>query len=49
MMISRILRWKGHVVLMGKNRNAHRILWGNLREIDHFELLGLMLKQVLNK
>jgi hypothetical protein len=36
-MISRILRLKRHVERMGKNRNAHRILWGNLKEIDQYE------------
>jgi hypothetical protein len=34
---SRIMRWAGHVVLMGKGRGVYRVWWGNLREIDHVE------------
>ena len=32
---SRVMRWAGHVACMGERRGAHRVLVGNLKEIDH--------------
>jgi hypothetical protein len=30
------MRWAGHEAHMRKNRNIDRILWGHLKETDHF-------------
>ena len=35
----RRMRWAGHVACTG--RDAHRILWGNIRERDCLEGLGV--------
>ena len=34
---SRRIRWAGHVAHMGQSKGEHRVLVGNLREIDHLE------------
>jgi len=34
-------RWVGHVARMGKRRGACRIWWGNLRERNHLEDIGM--------
>jgi hypothetical protein len=31
----------GHVASLGKKKNAYRVWWGNLKEIDHLEDLGI--------
>ena len=33
---SRRMRWVGHVARMVEGRGVHRVLWGNLRERDHW-------------
>ena len=38
---SRRMRWAGHVAHMGKRRGVCRVLWGNLRERDYLEGLGI--------
>jgi hypothetical protein len=38
---TRIMRWAGHVAQMGERRSAYRFWWGDLRERDHFEDLGV--------
>jgi hypothetical protein len=34
-------RWVEHVARMGEKRGACRIWWGNLRERDHLEDIGM--------
>jgi hypothetical protein len=50
---SRRLRWAGNEVLMGKSRDADRVLVGNLREGGHLENSGvhgrIILKWILEK
>jgi hypothetical protein len=50
---SKRIRWAGHVARMGERRGAYRVWWGNLRERDHLEGLGVdgrvMLKWPLKK
>jgi len=38
---SRRMRWAGHVALMGEERGYIGSWWGNRREIDHWEDLGV--------
>jgi hypothetical protein len=38
---SRRMRWAGHVERMRERRGAYRFWWGNLRDRDHFENLGV--------
>jgi len=38
---SRRMRWAGHVARMGEERGVYRVLWGNRREGDHWEDVGL--------
>jgi len=33
---SRRTRWVGHVARMGVRKGVYRVLWGNLRERDHW-------------
>jgi hypothetical protein len=33
---SRRMRWAGHVAGMGEGRGVYKVLWGNLRERDHW-------------
>jgi hypothetical protein len=33
---SRRMRWAGHVARMGEDRVVNRVLWGSLRERDHW-------------
>jgi len=46
-------RWAGHVAGMAKKRNTYRVLWGNLKERDRLEDLGvyerIILKWILRK
>jgi hypothetical protein len=37
MIMSRRMRWAGHVPRMGEKRNACRILWESQMERDHYE------------
>jgi hypothetical protein len=46
MMNSRI-RWAGHVARMGREQAYTGFCWGNLRERDHLEDLGLDRKIIL--
>ena len=39
--ISRRMRWAGHVARMGERRGLYRYLWGILRERDYLEYPGL--------
>ena len=39
--ISRRMRWAGHVASMGKERGAYRVRWGNRRERDRWGDLGV--------
>jgi hypothetical protein len=38
---SRRMRWAGHVVRMGEERNVYRVLMGNQKERDHLEGQGI--------
>jgi len=38
---SRRTRWAGHVARMGEERGCIRSCWGNRREGDHWEELGI--------
>jgi hypothetical protein len=40
-MKSKRMRWAGHVERKGKSRDAYRVWWRNLREIDHLEDPGV--------
>jgi hypothetical protein len=40
-MKSRIKRWAGHVARMGRGEVYAEFLWGNLKERDHLEDLGV--------
>jgi len=31
------MRWAGLVITYGERSDAYRVLWGNLRDKDHFE------------
>jgi hypothetical protein len=35
------MRWAGYVTRLGERRGASRILWGDLREGEHLEALGI--------
>ena len=52
-MMSRGMRWTGHVVNMADRRRAYRVGWGGLRKRVHFEDLSVdgrkILKQILKK
>jgi hypothetical protein len=37
----RMMRWVGHEPCMRQKKNAHKCLVGNVRDIDHFEDLGV--------
>jgi len=39
--IIRVIRWTGHVSRMGDRRGACKIWWGDLRERNHLEDLGV--------
>jgi hypothetical protein len=50
---SRITRWSGHVVLMGREKACTGFWWGNLRERHHLGDLGvdgsITLRWILNE
>jgi uncharacterized protein YjcR len=35
------MRWAGHETRVGERRGAYRLWWGNMRERDHLEDLGV--------
>jgi hypothetical protein len=35
MIMSRRMRWAGHIARMGAKRNAYRVLWESQKERDH--------------
>ena len=41
MITSRRLRWAGHVARMGEERGCKGSCWGNRRDGDHWEDLGV--------
>jgi hypothetical protein len=46
--ISRRLRWAGHIARVGESRGAYRVLVGNLREKDHLKDPGVDGRLMLN-
>jgi len=38
---SRRMRWEGQVAHMGVRRGVYRVLWGNLKERDHWRDPGI--------
>jgi hypothetical protein len=45
--LSRRLRWAGHVARVGEMRNAHNILVGKFKVRDHSEDLGVVAKDYI--
>ena len=45
---SRKIRWAGYVARMGERKGECRVLWGNLREGDHLEDIGVDGRIILN-
>jgi hypothetical protein len=47
------MRWAVHVVRVVEVRGVYRVLWGNLKEIDHWKDPGvdgrIMLRWILRK
>jgi hypothetical protein len=43
------MRWAEHVARMGDRRGAHRVLWGDLREREQLENLGLNGRIILKR
>ena len=41
------IRWAGHVAYMGKKGKHTGFWWGNLKERDQFEELGIALRIIL--
>jgi hypothetical protein len=44
---SRRMRWAGNVTRMGDGKLPTAFWWGNLRERDHFEDLGIHWRMIL--
>jgi hypothetical protein len=47
MIKSRRMRWAGHVARLGDRKGACRVSWGDMREGDHLEDLGVDGKIIL--
>jgi hypothetical protein len=44
----RIIRWMLHISGRGVRKDAYRFWWGNLKNRDHLEYLGMYRKIIFN-